>query len=152
KVTAGGKTYTFTVRKGLRFNTGVPVTAASFVHAIERILNPDLDSPAASSFHDVVGAQAVLSGAATTASGITARGNRLVVRLTKPSGDLPGRLASVCAVPPNLPLNSEGVPAPLPSPAPYYVAQYNPGKLVVLERNRFYRGRRPHHVSRFIVT
>jgi peptide/nickel transport system substrate-binding protein len=152
KVTAAGKTYTFTVRKGLRFNTGGPVTAASFANAIERILDPNMHSPAASSFHDIVGAQAVLSGDAKTASGITARGNRLVVRLTKPGGDLPARMASVCAVPPNLPINPEGVPAPLPSPAPYYIAQYKPGKLVVLERNRFYRGRRPHHVSRFVVT
>ena len=152
KVAAGGKTYTFTVRKGLRFNTGVRVTAASFAHAIDRILNPAMKSDNASSFLDVVGAQAELDGKAKTASGITARGNRLIVRLTKPAGDFSARMASVCAVPPNLGINPEGVPAPIPSPAPYYVAQYKAGNLIVLERNRFYRGRRPHHVSRFVVT
>jgi ABC-type transport system substrate-binding protein len=152
KVAAGGKTYTFTVRKGLRFNTGVRVTAASFAHAIDRILNPAMKSELASSFVDIVGAKAVLDGKAKTASGVTARGNRLVVRLTKPAGDLSTRMASVCAVPPNLPIIPEGVPAPIPSPAPYYVAQYKAGELVVLERNRFYRGRRPRHVNRFVVT
>jgi ABC-type transport system substrate-binding protein len=152
KVAADGKTYTFTIRKGLRFNTGLPVTAASFAHAINRILNPAMKTLLASSFQDVVGAQAVLDGTAKTASGITARGNRLVVRLTRPGGDLSARMASVCAVRPNLPINPEGVPAPIPSPAPYYIAQYKPGQSIVLERNRFYRGRRPHHVSRFIVT
>jgi len=122
----------------LRFSTGLPVTAASFAHAIDRIRDPAMQSPLASLFQDV--------------AGVTARGNRLVLRLTKPGGDLPARTALVCAVPPNLPINPEGVPAPLPSPAPYYVAQYKPLQLVVLERNRFYRGRRPHHVSRFVVT
>jgi peptide/nickel transport system substrate-binding protein len=152
KISSDGKTYTFTVRKGLRFSDGQPVTAASFAHAIDRFLDPKMQSPNASAFADVVGAQAVLDGKAASPSGITARGNRLVIRLTKPNGDLSWRMSGVCAVPPNLPSNPEGVGAPLPSPAPYYVAQYVPKQLVVLERNRFYRGPRPHRVDRFVVT
>jgi peptide/nickel transport system substrate-binding protein len=148
----GGKTYTFTVRRGLRFSNGLPVRASSFTHAIDRILDPAMKSPIASDLLDVVGAQAVLNGKAASASGIAVRGDRLIIHLTKPNGDLPFRISSVCAVPPNLPANPEGVGAPLASPAPYYVAQYKPGQLVVLERNRFYRGGRPHHVDRFVVT
>jgi peptide/nickel transport system substrate-binding protein len=148
----GGRTYTFTVRRGLRFSNDLPVTASSFAHAIARILDPRMQSPGAKDWRDVVGAQAVLNGKAASASGIAARGNRLTIRLTKPNGDLPSLTANVCAVPPDLPVNPEGVAAPLPSPAPYYVAQYKPGQLVVLERNRFYRGSRPHHVNRFVVT
>ena len=37
------------------------------------------------------------------------------------------------------------------SPAPYFVSQYVPGELVVIERNRFYRGSRPHHVDRITI-
>jgi ABC-type transport system substrate-binding protein len=64
---------------------------------------------------------------------------------------LAGPPASLCVVPGNLPVDPEGAKAPLPSAGPYYVAEYVPGERVVLERNRFYRGARPHHVDRFVV-
>jgi peptide/nickel transport system substrate-binding protein len=51
----------------------------------------------------------------------------------------------VCAVSPSLPADPEGVRAPLASPAPYYIAEYVPGERLVLERNRSYKGQRPHH-------
>ena len=54
-------------------------------------------------------------------------------------------------MPPNLPADPEGAKAPLPSAAPYYVAEYVPGERLVLERNRFYKGERPHHVTRFVA-
>ena len=57
----------------------------------------------------------------------------------------------LCAVPESLPVDPEGAKAPLPSPAPYFVAQYVPGERIVLERNRFYKGARPQHVDRFDV-
>ena len=34
---------------------------------------------------------------------------------------------------------------------PYYVAEYRAGQRVVIRRNRFYRGTRPHHVDGFDV-
>ncbi len=55
-----------------------------------------------------------------------------------------------CAVPPTLPVDPEGV-STLPGAGPYYVAQHVRGRRLVLERNRFYRGKRPHHVDRFLV-
>ena len=55
-----------------------------------------------------------------------------------------------CAVPPTLPCDPEGVGA-FAGPGPYYVSEYVRGQRVVLERNRFYRGTRPHHVDRFVV-
>ena len=45
-----------------------------------------------------------------------------------------------------------GSQAPIASAAPYYVAQYVPGERLVLERNRFYKGNRVHHVDRFVAT
>jgi ABC-type oligopeptide transport system substrate-binding subunit len=55
-----------------------------------------------------------------------------------------------CAPCPEPPADPEGTTAPLASPAPYYVAEYVPGERVVLERNRFYHGNRPHHVDRLL--
>jgi peptide/nickel transport system substrate-binding protein len=54
-------------------------------------------------------------------------------------------------VPASLPADPEGAKAPIPSAAPYHVAQFVPGERLVLERNRFYRGKRPHHVDRIDV-
>jgi ABC-type transport system substrate-binding protein len=59
--------------------------------------------------------------------------------------------AGLCAVPPALPADPEGAKAPLHSPAPYYVAEYVPGERVVLRRNRYYTGKRPHHVDRVVA-
>lgn len=154
-VTENGRRYTFTIRKDARFSTGAPVTARAFARAIERALNPAMNAnaPFVSVLAPIiVGGDAVVAGKAASPAGVIARGRTLTLRLTKRVPDLPDTVISgLCAVPPNLPANPEGAKAPLPSPAPYYVAQYVPGELLVLERNRFYKGKRPHHVNRFVA-
>jgi peptide/nickel transport system substrate-binding protein len=151
RVSPDGRTYTFTIRPGFRFSNGAPVTAASFARAFARALAPSMGSPGGAYMADVVGAKTVRAG--EPPAGVSARGNRLVVRLTRPAPDFPARMTMpfFCAVPPNLPLDPEGIGAPLPSAGPYYVAEFVRGQRVVLRRNRFYRGRRPHHVDRFVV-
>jgi peptide/nickel transport system substrate-binding protein len=150
-VSKDGKTYTFMIRKEARFSTGAAVTARAFAHALERILTPAMKSDLAGSFEDIVGARKMLAGKATTLAGAVARDRRLTLRLTKRVPDLLQQLPNLCAVPPNLPADPEGAKAPLPSAAPYYVAEYVPGVRLVLERNLYYRGQRPHHVDRFDV-
>src|SRR4051812_20525351 len=82
-VSRHGKTYTFTIRKGIRFNTGDEVTAQSFAHAIERVLAPATKSPWVQEMQDVAGANAVIKGKAKTTSGVVVRGDKLTVRLTR---------------------------------------------------------------------
>jgi peptide/nickel transport system substrate-binding protein len=151
KITNGGRMYTFTIRKGVRFSTGALVTARSFAYTINRLLSPTIG---ATQFSGIVGAQNVLDGRAKSASGITSRGRTLVVRLTEPAGSFLANLASgtggFCVVPESLPVDPEGVKAPLPAAGPYFVSEYVPDQRVVLERNRHYRGPRPHHVDRFV--
>ncbi len=153
KITNGGRKYTFTIRKGLRFSTGAPVTARSFAHTINRILDPRMKSVFDDDFAIIIGAQEVIDGKAATASGIVARGNTLVIRLTEPVGDFPVRVAapSFCVLPENAPIDPEGVRAPVPAAGPYFISEYVPGERVVLERNRFYRGDRQRYVDRFRV-
>jgi ABC-type transport system substrate-binding protein len=152
KVTDGGRTYTFTLRRGVRFSTGGVVTSADVAHTINRALHPALKAYVASFLDDIVGAHAVLAGKAKTASGVRASGDTITVRLTKPVGDFPARIAyAVCVVPKTLPADPEGAKAPIPAAGPYFISEYVPGRRVVLERNRFYRGPRPHHVDRVVV-
>ena len=147
KISNGGKTYTFTVRKGLRFSTGARVSAQDVAHTINRLLDPAMKSVASGYFRDIVGAREVLAGKARVAKGVTVRGNMLTIRLTKALGDFEARAAVLCIVPRALPPDPEGAKPPIPAAGPYYVSEYIPGEHVTLERNPFYRGARPHHVD-----
>ena len=71
--TAGGRTYTFTIRPGFRFSppSSEPVTAATFKATIERVANPRLKSPFASEFSGVAGYDALRER-----QGARARGHR----------------------------------------------------------------------------
>jgi YVTN family beta-propeller protein len=150
----GGRTYTFTIRPGFRFSppSDQPVTAATFRDAIERTLSPVMRSPWANDVADIVGVGAYMAGRARHIAGVTVHGHRLVIRLTHPAPDFPARIAmpAFCAVPPDTPLNHDGVNV-IPSAGPYYVTSYSPGQGVVLTRNPNYHGRRPHRFARIEV-
>ena len=92
-VSSDGKAYTFTIRKGFKFNTGEEVTAQTFAHVIDRDLAPALQSPAVTFLSDVVGADAVVNKKATHASGVTVDGDKLTVKLTRVAPDFVARMA-----------------------------------------------------------
>jgi ABC-type transport system substrate-binding protein len=152
RASQGGKTWTFALRSGFRFSDGTPLRANAFARAIHRTLVPGANSPGAQYTRDIVGASAVLSGKATSARGVVAHGNTLVVRFTRPVPDFPAQttMPFFCAVPPGLPSDPEGIGA-FPSAGPYYVAEYRAGERILLRRNAHYGGRRPHHVDEFLV-
>jgi peptide/nickel transport system substrate-binding protein len=137
-VSSDRKAYTFTIRTGFRFSTGTPVTAANYARAIARVLNPAMSSPAARYLQEVAGVKAV--------------GNKLIIRLTKRVPDFPARMTMpyLCPVPTDLPIAAEGVGAPLPGSGPYYISEFVRNGRVVLKRNPFYHGSRPHHLDQII--
>jgi peptide/nickel transport system substrate-binding protein len=151
-VSRDGRSYTFRLRSGFRFSDGTPVRASAFARAINRALAPEMNSPGVQYVRDIVGAGRVLAGKSVTATGVVARGNTLVIRLTRPAPDFPHRTASTffCAVPPELPVDPEGRGA-FAAAGPYYVTEYRRGDRVVLRQNPYYGGRRPHHVAGFDV-
>jgi ABC-type transport system substrate-binding protein len=148
KVSRDGRTYTFTLRSGFRFSDGAPLRADAFARAIERTLTPGVDSPWAVYWKDIVGARRFLAGRAPTINGLEADGNTLVIELERPVAELPARVTSLCAVPPNLPADREGT-AEFDSAGPYYISEYRTGERAVLLRNRFYDGDRPQRVAGF---
>ncbi len=152
KITKRGKTYTFTVREGYRFNTGAPVTARDVAASFERALDPKLESTAAGDFLNIVGGPAFNAGKASRLKGVTVRGNRVVIQLRKPAPEFVATGGGLCIFPAGLVVDREGARAPVPSAGPYMTTEYVPGRQIVVERNPFYRGPRPHHVDRFDVT
>jgi YVTN family beta-propeller protein len=147
-VSDGGKTYTFRIRPGFRFSppSNAPVTAQTFKSTIERTLNKVMRSPAVSNGYldDIVGARAYEAGKAPHIAGIAARGDTLTIRLLKPDGALPSKLAMpfFCAVPVGTPVDPDGLPT-IPSAGPYYLASYTYGSSAILRRNPNYHGSRP---------
>lgn len=153
RVSNKGLTYTFRVRPGFRFSDGSVVTARSFRRAIERSLSPKMQSPAASFIGDIVGAQAVLKGKATTPSGVKVSGDRLSVTLQRPAPDFLSRIAMpfFCAIPENLPIDSRGV-TKIPGAGPYYFAEFKRNASILLRRNPNYGGTRPQRWDEVKVT
>jgi ABC-type oligopeptide transport system substrate-binding subunit len=151
KISKDGKTYTFTLKKGYRFSNGARVTAANYAAALNRNLNPKMASPAQPFIEDVLGATAVIEGKASKASGVKVLSPyKLQIRLTKRAPDLLSRLAMpfFAPIPTNLPINADGVGAPILGTGPYYIAKWEPKRTITLLRNRFYAGPRPHNVNR----
>jgi ABC-type transport system substrate-binding protein len=140
EISRDGRTYVFTIRRGLRFNDGSPLTARNFSWALSRVLNPAMRSAGAAFFSDV--------------KRVSARGRRLRIELSKPGGDLLTRLALplACPVPLGFPVDPAGVPLLGVGSGPYYVARHVPNSLLEVERNRYYRGPRPHRIDRLVMT
>jgi peptide/nickel transport system substrate-binding protein len=151
-VSGNGRVYTFTVKRGIKSNLGTELTAANFAAAINRDLNPKMQSPAGPFIADIVGAQAVLDGKAAKASGVkTPSKYKLQIRLAQPAPDLLARIAMpfFCAIPTNLPIIPEGVNA-LESWGPYYVAARTPNRSITLNRNPNYKGPRPANPDQIV--
>ncbi|MBA2360258.1 MAG: winged helix-turn-helix domain-containing protein, partial [Actinobacteria bacterium] len=152
EVTDGGRTYSFTVRRGYRFSppSNEPVTAETFRYSIERATSPEYEFPVWF-LDDVVGMKAYRARKARHLAGVAVRGNNLVIRLTRPSADLATRLAMpfFCAVPRDTPIDPKGVRT-IPSAGPYYVSSYIPGRRLVLRRNPNYRGVRSRSLDAII--
>jgi oligopeptide transport system substrate-binding protein len=154
RISRNGLTYTFQLRRNFRLSNGQPVTAQNFVYAINRNLNRRMSSPAQPFIEDVVGGEAVVAGRAQRATGVRALGRyTLQIRLTRRAPDLLARLAMPFFQPiqTNLPIVPDGVNAPVHSAGPYYIARWDRNRQVVVQRNRFYRGPRPHNVNSIVV-
>jgi peptide/nickel transport system substrate-binding protein len=139
EVSDGGKTYTFTLRKGVKFSTGAPVTPADVVASFTRIFT--VSSPTAGTFYNgIVGADACIKTPAGCklpqgVVGDDAAGT-VTIHLTAPDPEFPYKLAV-----PHATILPKGSPAtdagskPLPTTGPYMVASYDPNRALKMVRN-----------------
>ncbi|MDQ7820436.1 MAG: ABC transporter substrate-binding protein [Armatimonadota bacterium] len=85
-ISADGKTYTFRLRRGVKFHNGREVTAQDFKYSLERVLNPKTQSPGAGFFGGIAGAAAFSEGKAAEVSGIRVVDRyTLTITLDKPN-------------------------------------------------------------------
>jgi oligopeptide transport system substrate-binding protein len=102
QVSADGMTYTFVLRRGVRFPDGQEITSADFKYSLERAADPRLagalpaDSlPAGLYLDDIVGVKDKLAGTATQISGVQAPDPyTLVITLDAPRQYFLSKLAS----------------------------------------------------------
>jgi peptide/nickel transport system substrate-binding protein len=142
-VSDGGRTYTFQLRPGIRYSTGVVVQPADIRRGIERALLTSGKATPASYLIGIVGASGCVAAPTRCdfSKGIVTdpRSNTVTIHLTTPDPDFLYKLA--------LPL-ADAVPAstsrdarpPLPATGPYKVAGYDAKRgMIRLVRNPHFR-------------
>jgi ABC-type transport system substrate-binding protein len=91
----GGRRVVFTLRPGLAFSDGSPLSAQNVVGSWLRLLDPTRPSPLASLLSDVAGANERLAGSGPAdAVGISADGDRVIVSFKRPAAYFPAVAAT----------------------------------------------------------
>lgn len=105
EISEDGLSWTFALRDDLYYGPpldAVKITAHDIVRSFHRMLSPALaaDAFGAFLFTDIVGGEAYSAGEAASISGLeTPNSHTLIIRLTRPAGDLGARLALPLVVP-----------------------------------------------------
>lgn len=125
RISADGRTYRLTLRKGLRYSDGRPVKASDFEHTVKRVLR--LVSGATPYFEHIAGADAYLKSGRSGGdiSGIVTddASGAITIRLTEPYGSFSNVLAMTFGglVPADTPFANQTKDPP-PGVGPYRLA------------------------------
>ncbi len=142
-VTNGGKTYTFTLRKGIKFSNGQTVTVndvyATFVRLF-KVLSPN----SGSWYNGIIGGDACVAKPATCTLTegvvVNAATNQVTFNLTTPDAEFLDQLAVPFGsiLPASTPTHDMGN-VPIPTTGAYYFASYNPNSMLVMKRNPYFK-------------
>jgi peptide/nickel transport system substrate-binding protein len=137
--TDGGKTYTFQIRKGIKFSDGTVMKPSDFVHTFER----QFTVPGPTSFYSgIVGADACKPTKCDLSQGIVADDSAytLTIHLTAPDPEFLDKISLpfVYVVPSSTPTKNTGNVVP-PGTGPYMWKSYDPNKEAVLVRNPYFK-------------
>ena len=144
KISRDHCTYTFFLRKGVLFHNGREVTSEDFVFSFSRILNRDTQSPVASLFLNIKGAQEFHNGTSPEVVGLSAPDPyTLKIQLEQPFAPFLSILAMA---------NGKVVPKEEIGPlfgrhpigtGPFSFSSWQPGKEIVLTANENHYAGRP---------
>jgi peptide/nickel transport system substrate-binding protein len=136
EVSDGGKTYTMTLRKGLKYSNGEPVKASDFTHSLERVFV--LNSSGSPFYEDIVGAAQFMKTKKGGIPGVETddKSGTVTIHLTHPRGTFENELALpfVALVPSNTPMKDLSAEPP-PATGPYMITSSKPGRGWEYERN-----------------
>ena len=146
KVSSDGLTYTFTLRKGVKFSNGAEVTPADVIGTYERMLDPGAQfAPLQSGYYnDIVGVDKYtatdkngkpLASDPKTISGITTSGQDISFKLTKaePAFLYAVALRFACIVPGDSPHKHTTMPPAMTGP--YMFTEVQPKRDFKIRRN-----------------
>ena len=137
-----GRTYTFRLRRGIRYSTGRVVRAVDVRRTLERVF--ELRSPSAYLYASIVGAEACSQRPkrCDLSKGIVTddRARTVTFHLTDPDPEFLPKLAlpSAFVVPEGTPGRDTGGD-PLPATGPYRIVAHVPGRQIRLVRNPYFR-------------
>jgi peptide/nickel transport system substrate-binding protein len=139
----GGRTWTLTLRRGVRYSNGAEVKPADVRFTFERLFK--VHGPTAESLYGGIdGAEGCLQNPATCTldRGITVLGRAITFHLTQPDTEWLQKLAlpPAALLPPSVGTDEIGTDvARLVGTGPYYWASYAPSRQLVLRRNPHFR-------------
>jgi peptide/nickel transport system substrate-binding protein len=139
KISNGGKTYTLTLRKGLKYSDGTPVKASDFASTVERLFK--ISSPGSFYYEGIVGAEKFAETKKGGIPGIKTddKSGKIEIELTAPRGSFSNELAMLFVAP--LPA---GTPAsnltadPPPATGPYVISKVERGRNWSYARNPYW--------------
>jgi YVTN family beta-propeller protein len=141
--TGGGRTYTFTLRPGIRYSNGTPVRASDFRLGFERQITVGLNP---GYYDDILGAPACKAHPrqCDLSAGIAVNdaAGTVTFHLAQADPDFLYKLAMLFAVPaaPGAPPHRVISGAPfLPGTGPYMISRYRPNASFTLVRNPYFR-------------
>ena len=138
EISADGKTYTLTLRDGLKFSDGTPVVASDFEHTIKRVLN--LESGGSAFYQTIEGATEYLEKGDPEGdiSGIETNDQtgEITIKLTEADSSFSNILAMWFAgiVPGDTPFKNLTEDPP-PGVGPFMITESVPNRQFVLEKN-----------------
>jgi peptide/nickel transport system substrate-binding protein len=136
KISDDGKTYTLTLRKGLKYSDGTPVKASDFPASVERMFK--LNSGGSPFYTGIVGAEKFAETKSGGISGIEAddKTGKITIHLTRPRGTFTSELALmyVAVLPADTPAKNLTADPP-PATGPYEIVKSEPGRGWSYDRN-----------------
>lgn len=136
EVSNDGKTYTLTLRKGLKYSDGTPVKASDFAASVERLFK--LNSSGSPFYSSIVGAEDFAKTKKGGIAGIETDDatGEIVIDLVEPRGTFTNELGLpfVALLPAGTPVKNLTSDPP-PATGPYEIVKSEPGRSWSYERN-----------------
>jgi peptide/nickel transport system substrate-binding protein len=141
KPTDNGKTWTFTLRSGIKFSDGKPVTGADVKATFERLFKIGNSPNAGTWYNVIVGGDACVKTPKTCdlSKGVVVNGNQITFHLTKGDSEFLDKLSVPFAyiLPASTPATDVNIPPA--GTGPYKWVQYAPQKQMKIVRNTFFK-------------